>query len=281
MNKIYISDLDGTLLRNDGLISLHSKNLLTELLDRGLIFTVASARSVVSIKSVLRGLKLNLPVVEFNGAFISDLDSGRHEFINYIEPDLVEDIYQLILDDNLLPFIASFNGKEDCLYYQEIINEGMLWYFNDRLQDKDRRLRKLVNLKDSFADFIVCLTVIGNLEIILELQNTIEQKFKDKIEIHLYENRYFLGWYWLTIHDRKATKDRAIANLVENYGLTQRELIVFGDHGNDISMFKKADRAIAVANAIDEVKELATEIIGANEEDSVVKYIYQNLQALN
>ena len=48
---------------------------------------------------------------------------------------------------------------------------------------------------------------------------------------------------------------------------------MFGDHNNDIEMFQEADRAIAVANATDELKALATQVIGPNDEDSVVRYL--------
>ena len=36
---------------------------------------------------------------------------------------------------------------------------------------------------------------------------------------------------------------------------------------------KAAKHAVAVANASEEIKSLATEVIGTNEDDSVVKYI--------
>lgn len=273
MNKIYISDLDGTLLRNDGAISSFSKNTLRKSIDEGLLFTVASARSVVSITECLDGIKLKLPVIEFNGAFISDLETGRHEIIQYIDRNIVADIYELISDRECLPFIASFNGKEDCVYYQKVINEGMLWYLDDRKKNKDRRLRNLPDLKSSFEDKIVCWTIINTLEILKELRLVIDSKFGESVETHLYENRYFTGWYWLTITDRQATKANAMSILLENYGLQEKEVIVFGDHCNDYSMFQAADRAIAVANAIDELKEIATEVIGENQDDSVVKYI--------
>jgi 5-amino-6-(5-phospho-D-ribitylamino)uracil phosphatase len=277
MNKIYISDLDGTLLRNDGAISEFSRNTLRKSIDEGLIFTVASARSVVSIAECLGGLKLKLPVIEFNGAFISDLETGEHEIIQYIDRNIVSDIYQVILDNECFPFIASFNGTEDCVYYQKIINEGMLWYLDDRSKNKDRRLRQISDFKNSFEDKIVCWTIINTLEILKELQLEIDSKFGETVETHLYENRYFNGWYWLTINDCKATKANAMSILLENYGLQEEEVIVFGDHCNDLSMFQTADRAIAVANAIDELKEIATEIIGENEDDSVVKYITRGI----
>ena len=275
-NKIYISDLDGTLLRNDASISSFSKNTLIELIDRGLIFTVATARSLASIREILRGLKLNLPVIEFNGAFISDLETGHHEIINHIKPEILESICSLILDYNCLPFIASFDGKEDRIYYEKILNQGMLWYLDDRVKQKDKRLKQLKDLRSSFLEQIVCLTVINRLPKLKQLQAIVEEQYANSVETHLYENRYFPGWYFFTIHDRTCTKANAMSILLENYGLQKSETIVFGDHGNDISMFKVANRSIAVGNAIDELKQIATEVINSNQEDSVVQYIYQD-----
>ena len=73
-NRIYISDLDGTLLRNDATLSDYSKTKIQQLVRNGVHFSVASARSVVAIQKIFDGVKFHLPVIEFNGAFISDLD---------------------------------------------------------------------------------------------------------------------------------------------------------------------------------------------------------------
>jgi len=84
MPTLYISDLDGTLLNNSAELSAYSKTTLQAMLADGLIFTVASARSVVAMQQMMAGLTLPLPVIEFNGAFISDLATGRHEVVNNI-----------------------------------------------------------------------------------------------------------------------------------------------------------------------------------------------------
>ena len=47
----------------------------------------------------------------------------------------------------------------------------------------------------------------------------------------------------------------------------------FGDNSNDIIMLKSADKAVAVSNAVDALKENADEIIGNNFDDAVAKYI--------
>ena len=49
--------------------------------------------------------------------------------------------------------------------------------------------------------------------------------------------------------------------------------MVFGDSLNDVSMFKIADEAYAVGNAREEVKALATAVIGYNEEDAVAHFL--------
>lgn len=273
MRTVYISDLDCTLLTNNATLSNYSKSVLRELLQDGLLFTVASARSVVSMQTMLTGLKLTLPVVEFNGAFLSDLETGRHQIINCIEPSVVEDIYQLIHHFGCVPFISTFNGKEDCTYYRDIINDGMHWYLKDRLANKDKRWRSVDDLTHSFCDQVVCLTIVGSAAVLSDLEIAVREKYGKIVETHYFENQYSPGWYWLTIHDWRATKDQAIRILLKRYDLSGSELVVFGDHNNDIKMFQVAHRAIAVANATAELKSHATHVIGSNEEDSVVKYI--------
>ncbi len=273
MNTVYVSDLDGTLLTNEATLSEFSKRTLQKLLRDGLLFTVASARSVVSMGMLLEGLKLPLPVVEFNGAFLSDMETGRHEVINSIEPAVVEDVYRLLPRFGCVPFISTFNGTEDCVYYRDIINDGMRWYLNDRLARKDKRWRSTEDLTRSFRDRVVCLTIVGGADVLSELEVAVQERHGGMVETHHFENPYSPGWYWLTVHDRRASKDQAVRVLMETYGLSGSELVVFGDQNNDIKMFRIADHAVAVANATAELKRHATHLIGSNQEDSVVKYL--------
>jgi Cof subfamily protein (haloacid dehalogenase superfamily) len=273
MSKIYVSDLDGTLLRNDGTISDFSKENLTRLLNDGMYFTAASARSVVAMQKILKGIPFQLPIIEFNGAFISDLETGRHEIINEMDHHLVPEIHFLIKQYNCLPFISTFNGQDDCLYYESLINEGMSWYRNDRTRAGDKRLRQTSKLSDSFLDHIICFTIINRKNALSELAAKINTIFSEKVEVHLFENQYSPGWYWLTIHDRRATKDQAIRILLDKMGLHPSELTVFGDNSNDIKMFKIAGTGVSVANATEELKQYASLVIGTNEEDSVVRYL--------
>jgi len=275
--NIYVSDLDGTLLQDNATLSAYTRKKLVELLNGGVNFTVASARSIVSLQQTLYQIPFHLPVIEINGAFISDFNTGKHLTINNMTKDMLGNIYSRILRHNCMPFLSAFNGKEDCLYYQQIINDGMKFYYDDRIANKDQRLRHAKNLPDTFKDFIVAFTVINSYDRLKPLAETIEADFSENLQTHFFENPYSPPWWWLTIHDKKACKSIAIKTLVEYTGFNMNDLVVFGDNLNDVNMFKMAARAIAVENASDEIKQYATEIIGLNEEDSVIKYIARDM----
>jgi len=56
-----------------------------------------------------------------------------------------------------------------------------------------------------------------------------------------------------------------------------RELICIGDHANDLPMLRAADVAVAVGNALPEVKAAADIVIGPNTEDSVARFVYDHI----
>jgi 5-amino-6-(5-phospho-D-ribitylamino)uracil phosphatase len=273
MSPFYVSDLDGTLLSNSATLSEFSRNELQRLLTEGVAFSVASARSVVTISSILQGVRLQLPVIEFNGAFISDLESGQHRVVNNIDSNLASELYETMIRHGHVPLISTFNGAEDCLYYSEIVNAGARWYVDDRKRNNDRRLRTTQNIPGTLAEQVVCITAIGSRPQLKEVAEDIDSKRIDAVEMHLFENRYSPGWYWLTVHDKRASKEQAVRTLMDMEGLSDRPLVVFGDEVNDLKLFDIASESVAVANAGPHIRSRAKHVIGSNEEDSVVKFI--------
>lgn len=71
------------------------------------------------------------------------------------------------------------------------------------------------------------------------------------------------------VNSKTATKGNGLAYLAKLLGVDRREVLAIGDSGNDISMLKFAGVALAVANADEEVKQIADEIVPANTENGV------------
>jgi len=79
--------------------------------------------------------------------------------------------------------------------------------------------------------------------------------------------------YCMEAFDENGSKANALIRL-KNL-LKVNHVIAFGDNLNDMGMMKAADACYATANAIDEVKELATRVIGSCDEDGVALFIDQ------
>lgn len=78
---LYVSDLDGTLMKNDETLSPDTVQIINELVEKGLSFTYATARSIESARTITGGLNLKLPVITRNGAVLADNATGKHFFI--------------------------------------------------------------------------------------------------------------------------------------------------------------------------------------------------------
>ena len=276
---VYISDLDGTLLRSDGVLSEYSRKTLRRLLDGGLNFTVASARDVSEIRAALGDLPITLPVIAVNGAFLSDYAAGRHLIVNNLDAELAANILDRISGQNLWPFIRTFDGREDLLWFERITNPAMQWYHDVLALQKDSRLCNCDNLTEKLRETVISFSVMGEKEPIENLSNILSELFPAMLENFFFENPYSPGHWWLTIHDKKACKSIAIKELLDMTGFDRSQLTVFGDHINDIKMFKQAGAAIAVENADPRLKTHADVVIGSNDSDAVVKYIKKSAKS--
>jgi len=275
---LYVSDLDGTLLDPRAELSAPTRAGLTRLLDEGLTFTVASARHVSSIARILGGLPLRLPVISSNGAYISDMGSCRHELVNAMEPALAQAIFALMRRHGFMPFVSTHGPKGDQLFWQSVHNEAQQAFVDQRLRNGDPRLRHTADLGAELRDPVVTMILVEREGPMRALMAEIQALCGAEIEIHLAEDLYLPGWPWLTLHDRRATKDQAIRTLAQRYGLAEREIVVFGDQVNDIGMFRAAHRGIAMGNAIDEIKSAAHAVIGPHHEDSVLRFLQADWQ---
>lgn len=274
---LYVSDLDGTLLDRQGQLSERTRSGLGELLAQGLVFTVASARHVVSIRQLLAGLPLSLPVISSNGAFISDLATGRHELVHGMDSALGEALFALVRRHGQLPFLSIHTPEGDRLYWQDVENEGQQHFVDERVLNGDLRLRACDDLAGELGGGpLMTLVVVGPHAPLQALYDDIQAQFGDAVQCHLNEDLYRPAWPWLTVHDRRATKDQAIHILAQRYGLSDREVVVFGDQVNDITMLRAAHRGVAMANAIDEVKAEAHTVIGHHHDDAVLHFLRQD-----
>ena len=92
MKTLYVSDLDGTLLNQEARLSAYTAETLNLLIEEGLPFTYATARSVHSARIVAAGLQTRLPVITYNGVFLQDAQTGKVLSRTVFSPEEVENL---------------------------------------------------------------------------------------------------------------------------------------------------------------------------------------------
>lgn len=281
MPTFYVSDLDGTLLNSTATLSNYTRQTLHRLLASGLPFTIATSRSVSSVSPIFAGISLPLPVIELNGAYITDLATGEHLFVNGLDTPLAANVLALVQAHGVNPLITCSSDQGDQVYCPTEVNPGIQWCIDDAKRNQDDRWQCHPDLTGALGQKIMRFTLIDTLARLTILAQDLRSRFPHRLDMHLFENPYQPDWYWLTLQDHQATKANGIRKLQELRGFKNYNLTVFGDHDNDISMFQLADVAVATANATPELRQHATEIIGHHSEDSVVKYLEARWSMVN
>lgn len=262
---LYITDLDGTLLRSDTSLSEYSVSTLNSLMERGVMFTYATARSFASASPLVKNLRLSCPAVIFNGVFVIDPRTGRHLIENTYSGECRQMARELFITENIAPLVYSYiDGEEKVSYIESRIDEVKSYVDSRR---GDRRLRPVSGYGELFEGDIFYFTVIDPRDISpLDKMFTEVNGFSRNVQKDTYDDMI-----WYEIYDKSASKANAVRQLAEL--VRADELVCFGDNFNDISMIEAADIGVAVENAADAVKKAADIIIGSNNDDGVARFI--------
>ena len=148
---------------------------------------------------------------------------------------------------------------------------GIMNYLNQPVRKNDKRMNPVADFESLFEGnvfYIICMGAEHDFDVISGDIAT-ENRYKSFLSKQLYNEDY-----WLEIMPINATKSNAILQLKEMLGCDR--IVCFGDGINDISMFEIAEECYAVDNAVDELKAIATDVIGSNEENGVAKWLEKN-----
>jgi len=260
---LFITDLDKTLLRSDLTVSQFTRKVWNSF---KLPLSIATARSLKGSLQLLQGLRLDWPMILLDGAMVAT----REEIIQIqgIDPELAQTIIEEVDRTwETLPLIVGLQGGQERFLYPERLNhhQRMLLakYRNDSRLLGLKRLTPLPhNLK---------IVYLGDEAPMRSLETFIRQKFP--VETKLSQDPYQPSWF-LTILHPKADKAYGLEILQELTDIPIQRTTVFGDSHNDLGMFQKSGQAIAVANALPEVKAAANIVLPrTNDQDAIAHYL--------
>jgi hypothetical protein len=197
MPAAYLSDLDHTLLDGEARLSARSRCGLLRLLAEGVAFSVASARSAWTIRTMFEGVPLALPVIEFGGAHISDPISGEHYVTHALPAAAVARALDVACETGVDPFVSSHDGRADRLSHRPAGNDGQAWYVEDRRRARDPRVRCVDDLASVVDEDVVCMTFVGRRELLDRVASSLGGF--DDVRVRRFDNGYSPGWHWVTV----------------------------------------------------------------------------------
>lgn len=262
--KMIALDLDRTLLRTDKTVSDYTLKILDECKKRGIIVAIASARPRRAARVISKIVNCD-NVVCLNGAMITINEEiiGTNKIDSKIAHNLI------------LKIIERFPSSKVSAEINDYIHAN--FDLNELFTDPSNVIRtdfKEVFDKSIETDFVGDFSDVDKIIFSVENEDEIDE-IKSMLPEGLYTS--IANGYLLQIMSDKATKLRGVETLAQHYNISISEVAAFGDDYDDIGMIKECGYGIAVANAIDDVLNLADYITESSNEDGVAKWIEKNI----
>lgn len=272
MKRLYISDLDGTLLGADQRISVKSSEILCSVIADGGYFTFATARTAASAVKIMETVPVNVPCILMNGVCLYDLQKREYVRCEYIPAEKAREISQFLDEHDMCAFMYKVTGGKLSCEYTGLGNAAMREFYEMRKKRYDKPFEQVESFLSASTDEVIYFALLDTQEKLEPVRRAAESI--DGLRYEYYRDIYNEELWYLEISSEKASKYSGVQYLREEYGFD--EIIAFGDNFNDIPLFEAADVKIAVENAKPELKAAADIIIPSNNENGVAVWIAEN-----
>ena len=250
--KLVVSDMDGTLLNNQGEVSQNFFNLFEALKKENIHFVAASGRQYFSITDKLNGITNDITIIAENGAITKQ--QGKDLLLIKIPKEEIKDLILLLRSFDDIEIVLC--GKKSA--YIETENESFINFFKE-FYTKYKQVEDLTAIDNDDFLKIAVYCKHGSEEQLYPHVKHLETNYKVKVS----------GQVWLDISHQNANKGFALSQLQNNLGITTEETMVFGDYNNDLEMIERSYFSYAMENAHPNVKKAARFITKSNNEAGV------------
>ena len=248
MIRLILTDLDHTLLRQDGSISEETLRVIGECQAQGILFAIATARYWIGAEQYIELLKPDYEITT-DGTLVH----SRNRCI-YSCAFSISDTNRII------------RGITEAVPEAEItVADGKTVYWNSRHISESAKLHKAV-----YCGYDSPLEVQAN-KIVAELpEEGIARRIAEQARCKL---QCYRGEKWYAFMPAGSGKTEAIRALAAASRISLTDMAAFGDDLNDLEMLRICGKGIAVANAVPKVLKEADAVTLSNDEDGVAKWL--------
>jgi Cof subfamily protein (haloacid dehalogenase superfamily) len=280
MIKCIATDMDGTLLNSRQMISEGNRTAIKKAQEKGIEVVIATGRSYDEAQTVLAEAGLQCPIICVNGAEVRTKE-GEIIHTNELSAKQSLDIYEILYHSDT--YYEVFTNKG---IYTDHYEKGVQTLMNifqtanpDMPEDQIYEMAKNRYSKGH-------IQIVENYEHVIESNDQLVYKFlvvsknpselmrvKEKLEAIPEISVSSSGSENLEVTHNKAQKGIALTWFTERMGISMQETMAIGDNLNDLSMFERVGRSVAMGNGHPDIKKICSHETAVNDEDGVGKAI--------
>jgi len=256
--SLVISDVDGTLITTDKVLTDRSRAAVSRLHARGIAFSIVSSRPPFGLRMLVEPLALRLPMGAYNGAAL-------------VAPDLT------VLEQRLLPpevareamaVLRSF-AVDIWIFTGDrwLVDDPHGAYIEREVQTIRVRPTVVEHLEDHLDSVAKIVGACADFERLAACEPAVRQRLEDRASVVRSQP------YYLDVTPAGTDKGVVVAELMQRLGVPTAEIAAIGDMENDVAMFRKSGFSIAMGNASPDVQHLAHAVTLSNDEDGFAEAV--------
>jgi len=249
---LVVSDVDGTLLTKDKVLTDGAKAAVRRLHEAGIGFTIVSSRPTIGMGFLIEPLMITLPVGAFHGSSIVDAR------LKPIEQHLIAPaVAQRSLD------VLDAFGVDIWLF------SNARWYTRnpdgEYVPHEKRAIRADPTIVTDFTPHLTeACKIVGASSDFARLQQC-EAAMKQAVGREATAVRS--QNYYLDVTPPGHDKGTFVEAMEKRLGISSDAVATIGDMENDLPMFARSRISFAMGNAADAIKKQATHVTDSNERD--------------
>lgn len=256
--RAVVTDVDGTLAGADNQVSPRTLDALRQAQRAGMLVVIVTGRTPQSAWAIARDAGLVAPVLSCNGSLVLDAKTGDVLRADYLPHEEVLEVLDLAAKHDVM---STWWTREEVFVSREGFGKDLLEELNGEpaVIGDPAQVRPGAVLKA-----MLCGTA--------EELDPIE----DDVRARLPRVTRSMGEF-LELSSAEGNKWAALKRLLDEYGIAPEDCVGFGDGGNDVPWLREIGFPVAVANARQEVKDVAIAVTGHHDDEAVADFLERNV----
>lgn len=259
--RIVVSDFDGTLIDEEEAIPMTTVLAIDTLRNLGHRFVIATGRVPTSVLAYNQDFNFLDYVIACNGAYIYDNTKEKVVYKKPLPKQTIRNIKQSFESISILYFCTPDNWH---LYVSTIYQEKKDKVMKSGIKDFNKFLSKN---KNNIYKIELHFTSLE------KAQKALKEMKKLKLDINCNLQIFNENIYIIEVTEKGVDKYEATRIIAELEKVKIKDVVAIGDSFNDIRLVKRVGLGVAVANACNELKEVANEVTTSNNELGVEKIL--------